>query len=241
MGGRLVLVVAVGLCVVAVALLTWPWRRAGDVVPVEVGYAWRGRRGAVLAAMGVLIAGGLALPGREISRLERPLPGGMDPLVRAVYDSLVVRRGVSSLLTRDAVRAALPAVARGSVRAGLRVGVVRRLAGSLVAVAAPVVAVLADSVVTAVVTGVVALALLAQRGRTFAGRSVLRSIRRERPRDGGVPAETSTGSASGLQTSALALLAVGGFATSLTGGWGGSDGGGFDGGGDSGGGDGGGF
>src|ERR1044071_1665264 len=108
----MMLIIALGLCVVAAAALTWPWRRAGDVTPVEVGYAWRGERGAVLGAVGVLIAGRLALGGSTASRLERPLPDHLDPLVRAVYDSLVIPRSVRTLLAKDAVRAQLPAVAR---------------------------------------------------------------------------------------------------------------------------------
>jgi len=235
------LIIAVGLCVAAVAALTWPWRRTGDVTPVEVGYAWRGRRGAVLGAIGVLIAGRLALGGTTTSRLERPLPDELDPLVRAVYDSLVIPRSVRALLAKDAVRAQLPAVARRTVRNGLRVGAFRRMVGSLAAVAAPVVAVLADSVVTAVVTGVVALVLLALRGRTLAGRSVLRQVRQVRPAPQRVSAETSTMSASGLTMSAVAFMAVGGTVATAFMGWGGSDGGGSDGGGgDYGGGDGGG-
>lgn len=222
-------VIAVGWCVVAAVLSTWPWRREGDVEPVEVGYAWRGRRGAVLAALGVLVSGKLALSGREASRLDRPLPDDLHPLVLAVYDSLGIPRGVKSLLARKSVRAELRAVARDTVRAGLRVDVPRRVLGSLAAVAAPVVAGLAGSVALAVITGVVALALLAQRGRTLAGWSVLRSVRRERPRARSIPAETSTMAASGVAMSAVALLAVGGMASTSF--MGGSDGGSGDGGG----------
>ncbi len=233
------LIIAVGLGVVAAALLTWPWRSdAEQVEPVEVGYAWRGRRGAVLAALGVLIAGKLAMAGRdrEASRLDRPLPDAVDPLVRAVYDSLGIPRGVKALLARKAVRAELPAVARRAVRAGLRVGVLRRAVGSLAAVAAPVVAAVAGNVVVAVVTGVVALALLAQRGRTLAGRAAMGAVRRARPTARATVAETSM---RGSAAAAVAFFAVGAFTTMsfMGGGWGGSDGGGGDHGGDFGGGD----
>jgi hypothetical protein len=49
------------LLVAATAVLTLPWSRRdpADFTPVELGYAWRGSRGAVQAALGVLHDHGL--------------------------------------------------------------------------------------------------------------------------------------------------------------------------------------
>jgi hypothetical protein len=173
-------VIAVALLVGAVALLSSPWTRRDpdDFSVVELGYAWRGPRGAVVGALRLLVDVDAVRRSqvRGIARTGKRLPGGLDPIARAVYGGIGVRHHVRAFLSLRGVAERMPAVAGRMVGAGLRVGPVRRVAGTLAALAAPVVAVVAvahgggtTGVVVCAVTVAVAGVSLAQRGRTIRG------------------------------------------------------------------------
>lgn len=169
----------------AVAILTVPWSRRdpAEFTPVDLGYAWRGPRRAVIGALGSLLVGGYARRSRKkgIVRSDLPLPNGLEPLVRAVYGSLTV------LLALASVRAALPPIASRVLAAGLRAGVMRRWLGSLVALAAPVVAFVGVArgdgpigvgIAVAVLSVLVMAWLLSLRGITIAGSRTSADARR---------------------------------------------------------------
>lgn len=174
------------LLVAAVAVLTLPWSRRdpADFARTELGYAWRGPRGAVQAALGLLVDQGLlrARRGRAERRKGRP-PRTTAPLVRAVFESLGPSAdGVSSLLETPSVQDELAPVADRVIGARLRVGPARRVLGSLTAFVAPVTALVAlahgvGNVVVGVLTSVVAVLvaswLMALRGVTIRGARTL--------------------------------------------------------------------
>jgi hypothetical protein len=149
------------------------------------------------------------------------------------------------LRARKSVRDQMPAVARPVLGAGLRVGPVRRVLGTLVAVAAPVVAldallreVTATSIVVSVVTVLGAGWLLALRGVTIRGVRTLAAVPRPATGvkggglaslGGGTPVSwMMAGFESPTSSFAIDASDFGGYDG------GGSDGGGSDGGGDSG-------
>ena len=241
----------------AVAILTLPWSRRdpADFSNVELGYAWRGPRGAVTGALGVLMDVGAAKRSRRrgVVRTGERLPRGLDPLARAVYSGLGSFQGLGPMLNNKSVRDRLPAVARVVVRAGLRVGPVRRALGSLAALAAPVVALVAltrgvgdpgTAIPVSVVTVLVGCWLLGLRGVTVRGARTVATA----PRPAAVAGGRSRRRRVALAGSALPagwMLAgfafdygsPNGFGVDLDGGHGGGyDGGGFDGGGSDGGG-----
>lgn len=174
--------IAGGLLGAAVAILTLPWSRRdpAEFSRVELGYAWRGPRGAVIAALHELIDAGVARRSRRrgIARGGEPLPRGLGALTRAVYGGIGESRRPSALLALRNVQAAVKPVASHVMGARLRVGAVRRALGTVAAVAAPVIAFVtvargAGDVVTGLIVGVVALAvawwLVRLRGITLAG------------------------------------------------------------------------
>lgn len=245
----------------AVAILTLPWSRRDPAgfSTVELGYAWRGRRGAVGGAMRDLInervVGRSRLHGIVLT--DKKLPHGVDPFVRAVYAGVSRSRGLSGFLSRNDVAKEMPRVAERVLGAGLRVGPVRRMLGSLLALAAPVVALVAvgdevDDVTTGIVVSIVtvvgAVWLVALRGITIRGARTLAAVPRRRfaaRREATEPDATRQGALASLGGGLPAgwLFAGFGMATSYfavdTGYFGGDFGGGG-GGGDFGGGDGGG-
>jgi hypothetical protein len=172
----------------AVAILTLPWSRRDpdDFSKVELGYAWRGPRGAVAGAIRVLMDVGAARRSHRRGLVRTGvLPRRIDPLVRSVYSGLGTFQGLGPLRARKSVRDRMPAVARPVIGARLRVGPVRRVPGTLVAVAAPVVAldallreVTATSIVVSVVTVLGAGWLLALRGVTIRGVRTLAAVPR---------------------------------------------------------------
>lgn len=179
-------VIAGALLVAAVAILTLPWSRRdpADFSLIELGYAWRGPRGAVVGALRVL--GDLDVVRRSRSRgmvrTDKPLPVGIDPFARAVYGGLDQPRGPAALQELRSVEQKLGPVAERVLGAGLRVGPARRALGSLAALLAPVVALAAlvlDSgdvvlgIAVSVVTVVVAGWLATLRGVTIAGNRTL--------------------------------------------------------------------
>ncbi|HEX6357205.1 hypothetical protein [Actinophytocola sp.] len=176
-------VIAAALLVGAVAILTLPWSRRdpADFTTAELGYAWRGPRGAVIGALRQLVDAGTLQPSRVrgMARTDTSLPSGTDPFTRAVYSATGVRRGPSALQEYPGVRKALPAVAERARAAGLRVGKVRRALGSAAALAAPVNVLVAHGFrdVTGIVVGVVmvlvAAWLVVLRGTTIAGTRTL--------------------------------------------------------------------
>jgi uncharacterized protein (TIGR04222 family) len=242
--------IAGGLLGAAVAILTLPWsgRDPADFSTVELGYAWRGPRGAVIGALGTLVTGGYARRSRKrgIVRTSKPLPSGLEPLVRAVYGGLTMPRSVSALLSLKSVGAALPPIASRVLGARLRVGAARRLLGSLVALASPVFAVvglargdgpLGVGITVTIVSVLVMAWLLSLRGLTIAG--------------GRTSADARRGAALGVDDARSGELVLGSvLGTTLIANWGTPDGGyfadhggfagGFDGGGSDGGSDGGG-
>jgi len=173
----------------AVAILTLPWSRRDpdDFSKVELGYAWRGPRGAVAGAIRVLMDEGAARRSRRrgVVRTGERLPRGLDPLARSVYSGLGTFQGLGPLREQTSVRDRMPAVARPVISARLRDGRVRRVLGTLVALAAPVVALdafLRDVTVTGVVVGVVTVLgagwLIALRGVTIRGVRTLAAVPR---------------------------------------------------------------
>jgi hypothetical protein len=193
-------VIAVALLLGATALLSLPWRRRDpdDFSMVELGYAQRGRRGAVLGALQTLIDVDAVRRSqvRGISRTEKRLPEGIDPFARVVYGGIGVRHEVRAFLTMKDVAKRMPALAKRVVGAGLRVGPMRRVAGTLAALAAPVVAIVelanaggtAANIVVTVGTVAGAGVLLLLRGstigcvRTLAGLPPLEKVRLNRGR-----------------------------------------------------------
>lgn len=174
--------IAGGLLGAAVAILTLPWSRRDpdDFSTVDFGYAWRGPRGAVIAAPRVLFDAGLAARSRRrgIARNDRPLPRGLDPLTRAVYGGIGESRRPAMLLRLRSVQKAMSPVAHRVIGARLRVGVTRRVLGTAAAAAALVIVLVttvtgANDLTTGVIVGVVALAvtwwLVRLRGITLAG------------------------------------------------------------------------
>jgi uncharacterized protein (TIGR04222 family) len=179
----------------AILILTLPWSRhdPADLSLVELGYVWRGPRGAVAGALRVLhdqgvvkrIHGGMERKTRQLTR-------GADPFVRAVFAGLDVPRGPAALLDLPGVEEKLPPVAERVMAARLRVGPARRAVGSVAAVAPPVMGMvalghgvgpIAVGIVTVVVSVVVAAWLGSLRGITTAGLRTLAtapSLRRRR-------------------------------------------------------------
>jgi hypothetical protein len=179
----------------AVAILTLPWTRRDpdDFSKVELGYAWRGPRGAVAGAIRVLMDEGAARRSRRrgIVRTGERLPRGLDPLARSVYSGLGNFEGLSQLRNLMSVRDRMPAVARPVIDARLRDGRVRRTGGTLVALAAPVVAlvtlareVTTTGIVVSVVTVLGAGWLIALRGVTIRGARTLSAVPRPAVREG---------------------------------------------------------
>jgi hypothetical protein len=179
----------------AVAILTLPWSRRDpdDFSKVELGYAWRGPRGAVAGAIRVLMDEGAARRSRRrgIVRTGERLPRGLDPLARSVYSGLGTFQGLGPLREQTSVRDRMPAVARPVVSARLRVGPVRRVLGTLVALGAPVVAlvtlareVTTTGIVVSVVTVLGAGWLIALRGVTIRGARTLSAVSRPAVRGG---------------------------------------------------------
>jgi hypothetical protein len=181
-------VIAVALLLAAVALLTLPWtrRNEADFSMVDLGYAQRGPRGAVLGAIQTLIDVDAVRRSRVrgVARTGNRLPEGIDPLARAVYGGIGVRHHVRTFLAMKSVTEQLPAVAERVVGAGLRVGVARRVAGTLAALAAPVASIVglangdgtAISIVTLVVTVAVAGVLWLLHGATIGCRRTLMGL-----------------------------------------------------------------
>jgi uncharacterized membrane protein YgcG len=177
----------------AVLILTLPWSRRdpADFSTVELGYAWRGRRGAVGGAMRDLInarvIGRSRLHGMVLT--DKKLPHGVEPFVRAVYAGIGRSRGLSGFLSRTDVSKEMPRVAERVLGAGLRVGRVRRALGSLLALAAPVIALVelgkeTGDATTGIVVGIVtvlgAVWLVALRGLTIRGTRTLAAVPRRR-------------------------------------------------------------
>ena len=227
----------------AVAVLTLPWSRRdpADFSTVELGYAWRGPRGAVIGALRVLMDEDRRRWRQDgMVRPDKRLPRDVDPLVRAVHAGLDHPRGPSALLELRKVEDELPPIAERVLGARLRVGPARRAIGSfvaLVAVMMPVVA-LAHSVGD-VVTGIavsvgtvlVASRLVALRGITIRGARTLAAV----PRRGGT---RRRGARRGgrLAAASFSVLTGAGWETPAGFGAVGGDSGGDGGGGDSGGG-----
>ena len=166
---------------VAVITLTLPWSRrdTADFSLLELGYVWRGPRGAVAGALRMLHDQHAVKPvygGME--RKTNRLPRGTDPFVRAVFAGLDVPRGPAALLELPSVEEKLPPVAEQVMSARLRVGPARRAVGSFVAFVAPVMALIAlghgvGSVAVGIVAVVVSTAVAgwlgALHGITIAG------------------------------------------------------------------------
>lgn len=235
-------VIVGALLVASVAVLTLPWSRRdpADYSRPELGYAWRGSRGAVRAAIGLLHDQGFvrARRGKVERRDKKKLPRGTDPFVRAVVEALgPTADSVSSLLENPAVQEHLTPVADRAIGTRLRVGAPRRALGSAMVLASPVIALVAlahgvGSVVAGVVTSVVAALtavwLLRLHGVTIAGARTLAAApgRRVR-RANGKPAGLSGMSAgSGWVYASVDFgYADGGFAGDAGGDGGGGDGG----------------
>lgn len=239
----------------AIVILTLPWSRhdPADFSTAELGYAWRGPRGAVGGALRVLI--NARVVGRSrihgMVQTDAKLPRGVDPFVRAVYAGVGRARGLSGFLARTDVHRELPAVAERAMVARLRVGRARRVIGTLVALAAPVIAVVAmgnetttatTGIVVSIVTGLIAARLVALRGVTIRGARTLAAV----PRRGYGARQGATGQGGGLNGSELpvgwltagALFGFGAPTSSFavdTGSFGGDGGGGDSGGGGDGG------
>lgn len=199
-------VIVGALLVAAVAVLTLPWSRrdpAGFTRP-ELGYAWRGERGAVRAALGVLSDQGFVRARRgKVTRRDKKMTRGGDPFVRAVFAALGPTEGdVFSLLEAPAVREHLTPVADRVIGARLRVGAPRRAAGSALAFASPVIALVAlahgvgsavAGVITSVVAVLVAIWLFRLHGVTIAGARTLAGAPADRTRrPDGEPARVSS-------------------------------------------------
>ena len=177
--------IVVTLLVAAVAVLTVPWSRRNptDFSAPELGYAWRGPRGAVQGVLRVLADQGLARVRRgRVTRRDGRLPRGTDPLVRVVFETIATIDTVPSLLEVPSVEKAVTPVGERVAGARLRAGPARRALGSLVAFAAPVTALVAlahgvGDVVTGVVVSAVAVVvatwLLGLHGMTIAGARTL--------------------------------------------------------------------
>jgi uncharacterized protein (TIGR04222 family) len=188
----MVYVIAGVLLGAAVLTLTLPWSRrdAAGLSLVELGYVWRGPRGAVAGALRVLHdqhAVKQTYGGME--RKTRQLPRGSDPFVRAVFAGLDVPRGPAALLEMPGVEEKLPPIAERVLAARLRVGPVRRGLGSLAAATAPVMAMvalahgvgsIAVGIVTFAVSLVVAAWLGSLHGITMAGLRTLAAAPRVR-------------------------------------------------------------
>jgi len=178
----MVYVIAVALLVAAVAILTLPWSRRDpkDFTLIELGYAARGPRGALIGAMRTLVDLGVALRSRAhgLTRTSTPLARGAgDPLSRAVYQGIGNAHGLVGFMDLPSVEEALEPVAARVTGAGLRLGPGWRTLGSFAALAAPVVAATAlargaGHVALGIPVGVVALVvagwLLSLRGVTVA-------------------------------------------------------------------------
>lgn len=189
----MVYLIAGALLGAAVAILTLPWSRRdpADFSTVELGYAWRGQRGAVGGAMRDLInervIGRSRLHGMVLT--DKKLPHGVDPFVRAVYAGIGRSRGLSGFLSRTDVSKAMPRLAERVRGAGLRVGRIRRVLGSLLALAAPVLSMIelgketgaaTTGIVVSIVTVVGAVWLVALRGLTIRGARTLNAVPRRR-------------------------------------------------------------
>jgi uncharacterized protein (TIGR04222 family) len=181
----------------AVAILTFPWSRRDqkDFTLAELGYAFRGPRGALAGALRTLVDLGVARPSRQqgVTHSDEPLPSGTDPFLRAVYGAISVPREPAELLDLPSVEKALAPVAARAITAGMRVGPARRAVGSLAALAAPVTALVAlahgGDLVLGIVVSVVALVvfgwLVSLRGVTIAGTRTLSGRRTQQTGTGG--------------------------------------------------------
>lgn len=174
---------------------------------MELGYVWRGPRGAVAGALRVLHDQGAvrSTHGGMERKVPRP-PRGADPFVRAVFAGLDVPRGPAALLELPNVEEELPPVAERVMAARLRVGPARRGVGSLAALAAPVMAMVALGhgvgptalgIATVAVSVVVAAWLASLHGITIAGVRTLAiapGVRRRRcsARRGGVLSQATS-------------------------------------------------
>ena len=190
-------VIAGVLLVAAMAVLTLPWSRRdpAEFTRLELGYAWRGSRGAVQAALGLLHDQGCVRARRgKAERRDRRPPRGTDPFVRAIFDALgPTADDVSTLLEAPAVQEHLTPVADRAIGARLRVGAPRRAAGLALVFAPPVITLVAlahgeGPVAAGVLTGLVAVAvggwLLGLRGMTIAGARTLAMAPSRRSRTG---------------------------------------------------------
>jgi uncharacterized protein (TIGR04222 family) len=190
-------VLAGALMVAAVAVLTLPWSRRdpADFTRPELGYAWRGPRGAVRATLGVLHNRELVSVRRgKVTRRDKKVPRGTDPFVRAVFDGLgPTADDVSTLIETPVVQEHLPPVADRAIGARLRVGAPRRAAGLALTFASPVIVLVAlahgkGPVVAGVLTGlaavVVAAWLAGLHGMTIAGARTLAAAPGRRSRHG---------------------------------------------------------
>lgn len=165
------------LLVAAVATLTLPWARRDpdDFTLAELGYAWRGPRGAIIGALRALVQADVVRLSRVrgVVRTDKPAPADTDRFIRVVYGTTDLPRSPGTLRELPSVTKALPPVAERVLAAGLRVGWPRRLVGSCVALAAPVVVLVAHRDVAGIVLGVVAILvagwLIVLRGTTIAG------------------------------------------------------------------------
>lgn len=173
-------------CVLSVPLLTLPLTRGGDRPTATVlGYAWRGRKGAVLAAVRILIAEGIARARPrhgDVRREKRRLPVGGDPLVRAVYAALLSPRSVDDLAELSSVAEEVDKVA--SRATGLRVGRLRRAGGVALAVLAPAACLVGlitgeglPAIAATAGTAIAAILLVRLNGTTIAGIRALRAAR----------------------------------------------------------------
>jgi len=189
----MVYLIAGALLGAAVFILTLPWSRRDPAVfsTVELGYAWRGPRGAVGGAMRDLInervVGRSRLHGIVLT--DKKLPHGVDPFVRAVYAGIGRSRGLSGFLARKDVGKEMSRVGERVRGTQLRVGPVRRVLGSLLALAAPVVAMVelgnevgdaTTGIVVSIVTVLGAVWLVALRGITIRGARTLAAVPRRR-------------------------------------------------------------
>jgi uncharacterized protein (TIGR04222 family) len=228
-------VLAGALMVAAVAVLTLPWspRDPKDFTRPELGYASRGPRGAVRAAIGVLHNRELVQVRRgKVKPRNKKVPPGTDLFVRAVFEALgPTADDVSTLIEAPVVQEHLPSVTDRAIGARLWVGAPRRAAGVTLLFASPVIVMVAlahgtGPVVAGVLTGlavvVVASWLIGLRGMTIAGaRTLAMAPARRSPRASGMRGGWGVG-VGGL---------YGGYAAETPGGGFGDGGGGGDGGG----------
>lgn len=235
--------IAGGLLGAAMVILTVPWSRLdpNDFSNSELGYAWRGPRGAVAGALRTLVEVGAAKRSRKrgVTRTGARLSPHIDPFARAVYGGLGSTGGVTALREMKSVQARLPEVRQRALHTRLRTGVTRRLVGTLATLAAPVVALVGVLRGVDIGVGIPVLAatvllggwLLTLRGATVRGARTIAGVTRPH-----MARDTS-----GYRSPSLGglFIPVGGSAWGTPGGdgFGFADGSGYDGGGGDGGGD----